>query len=277
MIHGAAKAWLKPLAGASILVLAACAPQPTNFSPGDGTRASMGQADQPAAGQRLAITHSFTLRLPSTEVEAIQQKHLAACGKLGCTVLSTRLDRSNERLISARSSVRIAPSAYAEFTAIITAPPARVVTHSESAEDKTVPMLDIEKRLDVKSALRDRLTAMLRDPAAKSVGDLVAIEKELAQVQADIEAATAQRDYLRTITDTVRIDINYNGQAALVAGIDLSPIAEAARGSGRTMVASVAALISFLAAALPWLPLIAFLAWAVRRGLRRWRARTTAA
>src|SRR5262249_35544912 len=157
------------------------------------------------------------------------------------------------------------------------APRAEGSSHPESADDKPLQIVDTDKRLELKTALRDRLTAMLRDPAPKTTADLVAIEKELAQVQADIEAATAQRDYLRTITDTVRIDINYNGQAALVAGIDLSPIAEAARGSGRTMVASVAALISFLAAALPWLPLIAFLVWAVRRGLRRWRARTTAA
>ncbi len=75
-------------------------------------------------------------------------------------------------------------------------------------------MLDIDKRLEVKTALRDRLSAMLKDPSAKSAADLAAIEKELAQAQGDIEAAIAQRDYLRTITHTVRVDIAYDGRQA---------------------------------------------------------------
>ena len=41
MTHGAAGGWLKAVASASLLILAACAPAPTNFSLGDGTRASV--------------------------------------------------------------------------------------------------------------------------------------------------------------------------------------------------------------------------------------------
>jgi hypothetical protein len=40
----------------------------------------------------------------------------------------------------------------------------------------------------VKTALRDRLAAGLREPGTKSLADLANIEKELAQVQGDIEA-----------------------------------------------------------------------------------------
>jgi hypothetical protein len=73
------------------------------------------------------------------------------------------------------------------------------------------------------------------------------------------------------------VDINYNGRPALVGGIDLAPIGYAVSGAGQTVVASVAALISFLAAAVPWLPLIALLVWAARSGLRRWKARKSQA
>src|SRR5262245_6119710 len=156
----------------------------------DGTVA---QARQFAIIKRLAISYTFTLRLPSSEVEAIQKKHLAECAKLGCTVLNTHLDRSIEGRIGARSTVRISPESYTSFATTITAAPAELVSHSESTEDKTVAMLDIEKRLEVKLALRDRLSAMLKDPGAKSPADLAAIEKELAQVQGDIEATIAQR------------------------------------------------------------------------------------
>ena len=116
---------------------------------------------------------------------------------------------------------------------------------------------------------------MLADPAPKTPAELVSIEKELSQAQGEIEAVTAQRDYLRTITDTVRVDVNYMGRPALVGGVDFSPISNALDGFGRTLVASVGSLISFLAVAIPWLPLIALVIWAGRRTFRRWRARNT--
>jgi len=230
------------------------------------------QIGQFTVAKRLAVTHAFTLRLNSGEVEAVQKKHLDECGKLGCTVLNTQLDRSIEGRLTARTSLRIDPNAFADFAAIITAAPSELIRHSESTEDKTVAMLDVEKRLEVKLALRDRLSAMLKDPGAKSAADLAVIEKELAQVQGDIESMTAERDYLRTITETVRVDIAYFGRPAVVRGFDFSPIALATGNIGQTLVVSVAALISFLAALVPWLPLIALVWWAVRRSIRRWRA-----
>jgi uncharacterized protein DUF4349 len=264
----------------STLALAACAPGPETNSPANRSVPAefsqssqlAGQADQSGIARRVAISHSFTLRLPSAEVEATQKKHLAECSRLGCMILQTQLDRSSEGRINARASVRIAPDAYATFATVITALPSEVMSHSESAEDKTLPLLDVEKRLEVKSALRDRLTAMLRDSGAKSVADVVAIEKELAQIQGDIEAAVAQRDYLRTLVDTVRVDIVYNGQPGLIGGVDLSPISFALNGSGRTIVTSVAALISFIAAVAPWLPVIVLLGWGARRVRLRWKA-----
>jgi hypothetical protein len=257
--------------------LTACTSPPNNSAPGDLPGVSSAQATRAASGGRFAVSHSFTLRLPSGDVEAIQQRDLTECAKLGCTVLNTRLDRSNEGRVNARSSLRIAPDGYAALVKVIAAPPARVIVHSESAEDKTAPRLDVEKRLEVKSALRDRLTDMLRDTGTNSVADLATIAKELAEVQGDIEAAVAQRDYLRTITDTVLVDINYNGLPTLIGGIDFSPIGHAIHGVSQTVVASVAALISFLAAIIPWLPLVALVVWIVRVGLRRWKARKSPA
>jgi hypothetical protein len=187
------------------------------------------------------------------------------------------LDRSTAWRINARSEVRIAPDAFSAFADLLAAPPGRIVMHSETADDKTIPVLDTEKRLGLKSVLRDRLIAMLQEPGTKSPADLITIEKELAQVQGDIESIVAQRDYLRTITETVHVVIRYDGLAAEAAGVDLSPINQAGKNIGATFVVSVAALISFLAAIAPWLPLIALLAWGVRRALRRWRSARSAA
>ena len=233
------------------------------------------QPQQAGPTRRIAVTRSFTLRLPGSEVAAVQERHLTECAKLECTVLETRLDQLGDGRVNARASVRVAPERYPALAAVITARPAEVTTQSERADDRTIAVLDVDKRLEVKTALRDRLTAMLNDPATKSVTDLIAIEKELVQAQGDIEAATTQRNYLRTITDTVQVDIIYDGRQAVVAGYDFSPIKRAIDSIGGTFATSVASLITLVAAAVPWLPVIALLVWGTRRGLRRWRTRRT--
>jgi len=230
------------------------------------------QPQQATSTRRIAVTRSFTLRLPGSEVAAVQERHLTECAKLECTVLETRLDQLGDGRVNARASVRVAPERYPALAAVITARPAEVTAQSERADDRTIAVLDVDKRLEVKIALRDRLTAMLNDPATKSVTDLIAIEKELVQSQGDIESATTQRNYLRTITDTVQVDISYDGRQVVVAGYDFSPIKRAVDSIGGTFATSVASLITFVAAAMPWLPVIVLLLWGARRGLRRWRA-----
>jgi hypothetical protein len=268
------------IAGSSF-ALGACSNQPvlysaSNYQPSAGdlpVRTTVGQGGgQAATPARIAVTHRFTLRMPSADIEAVQRQHLDECARLGCTVLSTHIDHVNAGRTSASSSVRISPDGFAELAKSLARPPAELVSHSQSSDDKTVPLTDVEKRLEVKTALRDRLNAMLKDPNTKTTADLLAIEKELTQVQGEIEAAVAQRDYLRTITETVRIDISYVGATPLTAGIDFYPLRQAASASGQTMASSAATLVTFLAAALPWLPLVALLGWGVRRLFRRRKA-----
>jgi hypothetical protein len=280
------------LAALAASMVTACGPVPLLNSPSGGDVLLYGGypndrlAQQAAAApppqapgpvRHIAVTRSLALRLPANEVAAVQQRHLAECARLGCTVLETHLSRLIDGRTSARISVRITPDRYPDFATAITAPPAEVVTQSERAEDRTTAVLDIEKRLEVKTALRDRLLAMLKDPNTKNPADLLAIEKELAQVQGDIESSIAQRDYLRTITETVRFDITYEGRSVVVAGYDFSPIKRAAAGIVQTLITSVASLIVFLAAVLPWLPLVVLVVWGARRILRRWRAQKTLA
>ena len=233
----------------------------------------IGGYDGPEQGQGVAVTYRFTLRVPNVQAEALQQKHVAECKKLGCEVLNTSIDRSNDGRISARASIRIKPESFDAFEAILAAPPAEVTSRSRSAEDLNMPIHDLERRLEMKTVLRDRLTAMLRDQTAKTAADLITIEKELAQIQSDIESITAQRDGLRIRTDNVRIEIDYRGAASSLGGADLTPIYQAVGAINQTAVNSVSWLISSLAAIVPWLPMIALIWWLSRRGMRHWRSR----
>jgi hypothetical protein len=244
-----------------------------------GTLAGVAGTGNPA--QHIAYSHAFIVELPNDAVAAVQQKNLADCLAAGCTVLGTQLREVRngpryylERIgeVYAEISVRIAPDHFAAFAAAIAAPPGRLISHSEKADDETAPLLDVEKRLDAQTTLRDRLTLMLKQQGA-SVADLVAVEKQLADVQGAIESATAQRDYLRTITDTIKVDVTYNGVIARTGSFDYTPLREAMDGFARSIIASLGQLILFIAVVLPWLPVAAVIFWFVRHlWLRRGRA-----
>lgn len=272
-------------AGSLIFALAACSQQPgssENYVPAETPRGDSLyrdvvalRTDQGPVAAPMAVTHGFRLRLPNDAIEATQRRHLDECTKLGCVVINTRLTRTERGRVFANSSIRIRRDNFEAFAKVLASPPAEIISRTQSADDKPIPLRDEEKRIELKMVLRDRLEAMLKDPGTKSAADLLAIEKELTQVQGDIESATAQRDYLRTLTDTVRVDVSYEGTGVLTAGIDFYPIREAVMAIGRTFTWSVAELITFLAAALPWIPLVALLAWVLRRAIRRRRSAST--
>jgi hypothetical protein len=254
------------------LLLAGCNSELSNRSPGPAYQPVSYAPDAAASdGKHIAINHHFSLQAPGEQIPAIHQKHLAECRRLGCEILNTSLDQSIRGRARARSSVRIAPQALPAFEKAISEPPAEVIVQTETAEDKSLPLLDVEKRLEAKSALRDRLTAMVRQPGQASIADLAAIERQIAEVQGDIEAATAQRDHLRTITETVRVDIDYSSISASAGGVNFSPIVDAVTGGLDTFIQSAATVIVFAIATAPWIPLAAFALWAIRRTRRRWR------
>jgi Domain of unknown function (DUF4349) len=248
--------------------LAAC--KPDNSPPGlRGTTRAMAMVAPPGStDRRIAFSHEFAVELPNGTVEATQQKNLTDCLAAGCDVLNSRLDQSPDGVVQGSISVRIAPARYQALAEAITAPPARLIGHAQAAVDETVPMLDIEKRLAAQMALRDRLSDLLKQ-AGGSVADLVAVEKQLAEVQGTIESETAQRDYLRTVTDTVKVDVVYNGLIQRAGPFDVSPIRSAANRFAHDVIFSVGRLITSVAYALPWLPLAVLAGWIVRRLVRR--------
>ena len=230
----------------------------------------------PGRQAALAVSHAYTLRLPAPEVERVLAAHMEACRALKCEILESRIQKHPDGRASAWANLRIPPEAFPEFAAALAGPPVELVSHSQTVEDKTIPLLGVEKRLDVKIALRDRLAAMLKDRKSETLADLLAVERELAQIQGDIEAETAQRDYLRTQTSTIRVSLRYDGVTGMAGGLDFSRLIDSLGGFGQTMMASTAALVTFIALALPW-ALPGFLVlWGLCRLVRRWRKRRCA-
>src|ERR1700692_3622214 len=170
-----AKVALGAAIAVSALALTDCSRSPSNFTPQLSERVAApappvlgfdaARAAPANAQTKLAVTHTFELGMPSDQVEAVQRRHLDECAKLGCTVLTTTLQHGGRGSVYARTSLRISPQSFDAFAKALAALPARITSHAQTAEDKTIPLLDVEKRLEAKTALRERLEAMLKDPA----------------------------------------------------------------------------------------------------------------
>ncbi len=86
----------------------------------------------------------------------------------------------------------------------------KVVAKSLSLEDVTGKYIDTETRLATKKQLRDKLRELLGK--AVDVKDVLAIEKELYRIQADIDSMTARLESLKGKVDYASLSVTLKAE-----------------------------------------------------------------
>jgi hypothetical protein len=271
------------ICAATALALSACgedaAPPPPAPSPAgeamDGRMASAPQMaavrqraeespapDAPEQGLYLAYAYSYALRLPASSLADIHAGHVRLCEEAGpatCRVISAQLsgrDGSNPHGVL---DLRAHPDWIARFREDLPGElgEAGGSIQSEEArmEDLTAQIVDGEARLRARTALRDRLQRLLETGGA-SVEELVAVERELARVQSDLESRESVLAALRERVETSRLTIQYRAQPSVTAQSNFAPITDALETFTHDFSQAVAAMIRFVAGFLPWLVVI---------------------
>lgn len=245
----------------------------------ESAAASADEMRQDAPLQRfLAVRHAFRVELPPEQLADAWGRMRDLCGTLRCELLSASLLRETpQQPGSAMLELRVEPADLDRLLGGL-AGVAEVVSHTTTSEDKTAEVIDVEARIRNRTEFRDSLRAMLRDTVTKrTMADLLAIQRTLSDTQAELDAIATQRKQLAQQTGRQHIQIEFAPKRALVAGggDGYSPMRHALRNAGAVLAESVGALITFAAAALPWLVLVLLpLAWLARR---LWRRRAKAA
>ena len=221
----------------------------------------------------LAVRQELVVEVPAEELAAAWEKMRDLCGTLQCELLSASLLRETPRQPgSAMLEVRVAPAEVDKLLGGL-AGLASVVSHTTTSEDKTAEVIDVEARIKNRTEFRDSLRAMLGDTVTKrTMADLLAIQRTLSDTQAELDAIATQRKVLAQQTSKQHIQIQFTPKRVLVAGggDGYSPMKEALRNAGAVLAESVGALITFVAAVLPWLVIVVLpLAWLARVLWRR--------
>lgn len=227
------------------------------------------------AAPQIAYTYGLSYTLDAGDIASVQERQAGLCRSLGparCLVVKTDLDRDDANgSTTAQTSLVIEARLAAQFEQRLDALAAdaggSVSARHVSAEDVTKQVIDTDARVRAKQALADRLFRLIGSANGK-VGDLVQAEKAFADTQAELEAARGEQAELRRRVAMSEINIGY---ASTASRGSLAPVRQAAHDAGETLAASVAALLTFVVAALPWALGLAALMWVGRR--LGWRLR----
>ncbi|MEV4344796.1 DUF4349 domain-containing protein [Actinoplanes sp. NPDC049596] len=141
-----------------------------------------------------------------------------------------------------------------------------------NTEDVTEAVVDLDARIAVQQARVDSGRKLLGQ--AKSLDDLVMLEREVATRESDLASLQAKKRNLADLTALSTITVTFlDPDADPVAGADDDPPGFlAGLGAGwDALLASLKVVLTVLGALLPWLIAIGLPVWAVLYLIRRFR------
>jgi hypothetical protein len=246
---------------------------------GSASEAASGAADRapatPLPQQRIAYSYRVGYELDADEIGTAQAAHMALCDKLGaarCRIKSMERGSDTGAFTNAALKLavdaRVARTFQADLDKAVDAAGGELSSRGIEAEDLAKQMVDADARIKAKQALADRLLGVIKSRSG-SVADLVAAERAYAEAQEELEAAKGWMTEMQTRVALSDVDIRYASTGPVGSGW-LRPVGLAAREAGSILGESMATLIRFIVAVLPWMLALTGLVWLWRK--RGWRA-----
>ncbi|MEV7006283.1 DUF4349 domain-containing protein [Streptosporangium sp. NPDC051022] len=142
----------------------------------------------------------------------------------------------------------------------------------QNTEDVTEQVADVESRLRSSKAALDSLRTLMKK--AKTIGEVLDVEREISEREADLEALQSRQKTLASQTSMATLTLNLIGPEVTVETPEEEPAGffGGLRSGWSAFVMAVKVGLTVLGVLLPWLVLVA-VAWVlvvvVRRGRRR--------
>jgi hypothetical protein len=217
------------------------------------------------ASRYLAYQHSIQIDTEEGKVAAIFEAGQAACREAAidsCTVLESRI--STGRAASATLKFRSKPSGIRKLIAAL-GKQGEITDQSTSAEDLAGPIEDAAKKLEMLNDFRTKLEA-LRGGASSNVDALIKVNRELAQVQSELEAMAGKHAHLVQRVETEILNIAIRSDHNQSFG---RPIALSMSDFGANLSQGVSIAITGIAYLIPWGFILFLAAWVGRKLWRR--------
>jgi hypothetical protein len=226
----------------------------------------------------LAYEHTVSIELGKALLPTRVREIQGACQtdkQFGCTLLDISV-QSAEDIPHGSIRIRLAPAGVDAFIGLASKN-GKVTSRNTHAEDLAEQVTDTERELALLTTHRDRLSEFMKDKSLK-VDQLIAVSKELASAQTQIESASTIRANLHRRIDTHLLTLNLSIPQQ-VAAAQRTPIRDAFSSFGSEFTEAIAQVIRFVAVLIPWLIVIVPGLILIRlfwRGIGRWLSRRDA-
>lgn len=233
----------------------------------NGAEQSLTEISEPANNnpkKYIALRYHLQIETAAEKMQASFDAAVKHCEALNCQLLTANFNRETPYSPpSASLSVRVPPRNVSIFLSGL-AKNGEVMQHGRDSEDKTNQVIDAEARITNLTNLRDRLRLMLNDKSAK-FKDIIDVERELANTQSELDSMTSIRKMLALETDLVAVNIDFTAAQGITEQGFFAPVARALKNAGQVLMESMASVITFVMAAIPWILIGIPVIWLVRR------------
>jgi hypothetical protein len=180
----------------------------------DKAAPKLGVPDAALTGRSIVYNAEETLEVADVS-RAVNSVEAAVDAAGGLIVRSERSGTDNGTPATAEMRLRVPPSSVDSFLERI-GKLGTVRDRTLTGDDVTEQVVDVTSRVQSQRASVDRVRALMNQ--ATSLKDVVALESQLSQREADLEALLAKQNKLRDQTDlaTVTLHLNTPAKAAAV-------------------------------------------------------------
>lgn len=217
--------------------------------------------EQQTARQYLAYKHAIAVETEEMEVptvfDAIQSTCKAASNE-GCAILESHLKTG--QYVSGELKFR-APAAIVQKLLKSIANQGLVTSQATTAEDLAGPIGDATKRIAMLNDYRTKLEA-LRGQASNNIDALIKVNKELAEIQNNLEEMSGKFAYLnqRVNTEILSVSITSKQNTLFWKKIYIS-----LSNFGSNLAEGISSVITGVAFLLPWSLLLFLFIWVIRK------------
>jgi hypothetical protein len=248
------------------LVLGACDQQKATVEASygvaqEGARTRLAAVAAPAANaadareNTLAYEHTISIELSKELVSARLRELEAACvadRASDCTMLQMEM-RASDDVPSGFIRMRLARRGV-EPIIELAGKDGEIQARSTQAEDLAQPIADTERQLALLTLHRDRMTELMKSKDIK-IDQLIALSKELATVQTQIDSYGTERANLRRRVATELLTVNLQPPGRDYA-VQETPVMDSLRLFGSMFREAIGQVITFVAFVVPWLVII---------------------
>lgn len=234
----------------------------TGSGSGAAEKAPAGRIDQPGVDRKLVRTASITLDTPTiAETSAKARDVVTAAGGFA----------GQEQVNNATASLTMhVPADKLDKVVGDLSGLGEVMSRSQSAEDVTEQVVDVDSRVASQRASVERVRALLG--RATTIGEITQIESELTQRESELESLLKRQERLAgsVALATVTVHLQLPGAAP----IDEASFLDSLAAGWHALVVTVGVMLRVLGALLPFAVVLVPLVWlAVRWARRRARSR----